>query len=116
MCKKPCPSCPYLKKSIPGYFGGNDKEHFQRAIHGELVLPCHSRSKTDKNHEFISSKVVGCRGQVIAQINSCKIPINPVLLKIRKELEASDDFKQLKENNLSAFNFDKHHSKLDELL
>ena len=82
-CKNPCPSCPYTKNAVKGYFGGHDPSEYANAIHQDTVIACHSRTKHDKETKLPNSDndVTICTGHIVSQIKSCKSSQHPEGMK-----------------------------------
>lgn len=111
-CTTPCGECPYLKKSTPNYFGGNDGQEFLDAISDESVVYCHTRGVYDMNEEIIPDQSTICAGQALAQINSCKSSMNPKVIVTVSLIKKRGDIGALQARTLSAFNFKDHHTSL----
>lgn len=108
-CKNPCPTCPYTKNAVSGYFGGQDPEIYSKALHQDTVIACHTRTKHDKNGLPSSNDAVTiCTGHIVSQIKTCKSNIHPDGEKAQKYVRELEHFDKLKENAL-GFDFNKHH-------
>lgn len=111
----PCKECPFRKDSMKGYFGGNDPVDYRSAISDESLLPCHTRSKYNKETGFvIRSEIVPCVGRIMAQMNSCKRP-SSLGLKAEHDLfraqHTDNSLAKEREQILSIFDWDSHHNK-----
>jgi hypothetical protein len=109
-CKKPCKTCPYKKDSIKGYFAGLDPQEYAEAIHQDTIIACHSRSTY--NQSGIVTTAVVCTGHIVAQILSLKRPnaLHIEQLQAHQQIRKQDNFVELKAQNLSLFDFYKHHN------
>ena len=109
-CKNPCPTCPYTKNAIKGYFGGQNSDVYANAINQDTVIACHSRTKHDKMTSLPNSldDVTICTGHIVSQIKSCKSSQHPDGKKAQEQLRNADNFEELKENAL-AFDFRTYH-------
>lgn len=77
MCRKPCRECPYRKKSLPGYMGGNSVELYHSFLkNNESYVPCHMTQDT-ANEDY-------CVGRILVRINDCKSAISPELSLLEK--------------------------------
>lgn len=109
MCKKPCKECPYRTDSLPGYFGGQNPAEYAAAIHMEIVVACHTRSKYT---DGLASTVVPCTGHVLSQIKSCKSPNrNSELIALHNQVRQmpDKDVEAMSSNILESFKFREHH-------
>ena len=104
-CKKPCAECPYMKKSMPGYFGDNDPTEYQVAIHRDTVVACHTTSKYDVNG--VTTPVV-CRGHLLAQKKVCKQIRHEDAVDVAKSEAFQEQYDELKDEVL-GFDFAEHH-------
>lgn len=109
-CKNPCPSCPYTKNAVSGYFGGEDGHVYAAAIHQDTVIACHSRTKHDEHTGLPKSydDVRICTGHIVSQIKSCKSTIHPDGIKAHALIRSLPNFEELKDNAL-AFDFKEFH-------
>lgn len=109
-CKNPCPSCPYRKESLKGYFGGQDPQEYADAIHQDTVIACHSRTKHNKETGMPETldDVVVYTGHIVAQINVCKSTMHPDGQKARQQILEQDNIDELKQSVL-GFDFKSHH-------
>jgi len=80
-CKdKPCRDCPFLRKSIPGYLGGEytAEEFLAQHYHGEGINPCHPSvdyNQANWRDGFMAgTNGEKCRGQAEFFSNSLKRP------------------------------------------
>lgn len=105
-CKKPCSECPYMKKSEPGYFGGNDPGEYQVAIHRDTVVACHTTSTYDHN-EDVETAVV-CRGHLLAQKKVCKQIRHEEAVDVAQSEAFQEQYDELKDEVL-GFDFAEHH-------
>jgi len=61
---KPCKECPFRRKSLPGYLGGNGKQEFAVIAQNEGALPCHLvMTRPNPAH---------CVGRATMWANQCK--------------------------------------------
>lgn len=70
---KSCAGCPYRTDSVPGYFGENDPKVYAKALHRDVVMPCHNRSVWKDESSDEVTKKTPCIGHLKAQRNSCKV-------------------------------------------
>ena len=106
LCNNPCIECPYLKGSMPGYFGGNDPQEYAHALHADTIVPCHMRSTYDDDEEV--SEVTICVGHLMAQKKVCKSNSHPEAVKALKSTKFKAMFKKHKADVL-GFDFYEHH-------
>lgn len=109
-CKKPCPSCPYTKNAVRGYFGGHEPDEYANAIHQDTIIACHSRTKHNKESGIVESMddVTICTGHIVSQIKVCKSSMHKDGAEAQKQVRASSNFEKLKENAL-GFDFKSYH-------
>jgi hypothetical protein len=79
----PCPGCPWLRKSWPGYLGADTPEHFFRSsVPGENLMPCHMTIDYDGDSNWRVNQLPDadlCAGGLIFFRNFMKTPRRPVL-------------------------------------
>jgi hypothetical protein len=109
-CKNPCPSCPYTKSAVSGYFGGEDGNVYSDAIHQDTIIACHSRTKHNEETGLPKSynDVSICTGHIVSQIKSCKNSMHPDGVKAHILVRSLSNFQELKDNAL-AFDFKVFH-------
>ena len=100
--KKPCDECPFRKKSLKGWLGGETPQSTLDFVNGEADFACH---KTRHKEESAMSR---CKGFLMFTRKMCKIP------KYNKDLQTAVmkiDFKspQLDEI-LTRIEFIPHHT------
>jgi hypothetical protein len=71
--KRPCSDCPFSRKSIPGWLGGDTVDNWMHAVHGEGLIECHVISNQQ------------CAGSGIFRTNVCKVPRNDELLTLPRD-------------------------------
>lgn len=110
-CKNPCPSCPYTKDAVPGYFGGHDGNDYADAISQDTVIACHTRTKHDESTGLPKSHddIVICTGHIVSQIKSCKSTRHTDGAQAHEMVRELENFEDLKENAL-AFDFKPFHN------
>jgi hypothetical protein len=110
-CKNPCPTCPYTKNALQGYFGGNDPSVYVDAIHQDTIIACHTRTKHDDETYLPNSEddITICTGHIVTQIKTCKNSQHPDGSKAHKLVRSLDNFEKLKDNAL-GFDFKSHHN------
>jgi hypothetical protein len=90
--KHPCAGCPWLRKSLPGYLGDDNPEHFYRAsVAQESPMPCHEQiDYSDPDWlETQYPEVDLCAGNLIYFRNHLKTPRRPELAEAVREVESS---------------------------
>lgn len=110
-CKNPCPTCPFMKGSAKGYFGGNDPEEYAESIHRNTVVACHSRTKHDEETGMPTGEgsIHICTGHIVAQTKVCKSPLPGTDADHSHSLVRSrENFEELK-NNALGFDFKQYH-------
>ena len=105
-CKKPCPSCPYLDTSIPGYFGDNDGSTYAKLLHADQINPCHSRNPANADGMLVT--IIPCTGHLLAQRKACKKNDNPEAIQLNQELDESGIADEFSDKAL-GLNFYQHH-------
>lgn len=63
--KTPCSECPWRKKSVKGYLGGNTVEAYALPVRHGVPVPCHMSG---------GAKTTMCAGSAIVMQNSCTVP------------------------------------------
>jgi hypothetical protein len=90
--KHPCSSCPWLKKSEPGYLGADDPEHFFRAsVTRESEMPCHEQVDYG-DEDWLKTQlphVDFCAGNLIFYRNWLKMPRSPKLYEAVRAVQPS---------------------------
>lgn len=72
---KPCAQCPMRRKSLPGYLGADEPEHFIAMMHSDTPMPCHlAVDYADPDWQDTLDEVPQCSGQGIYLSNVCKRP------------------------------------------
>ena len=104
-CKRPCKECPYMKDSMPGYFGGNDPAEYALAMHLDTVVPCHMKSTY---FEDDVEEIVMCTGHLLSQRKVCKRSVHPEVVKAWKDGSLELLYEELKDD-LLGFDFYNHH-------
>src|SRR6185369_17781581 len=66
--KKPCDECPFRKKSLKGWLGGETPQSTLDFVNGEADFACH---KTRHKEESAMSR---CKGFLMFTRKMCKIP------------------------------------------
>ena len=67
----PCNECPFRRKSLAGWLGENGPVNFAVCAQIETRMPCHKKWSMQ------------CAGRAIMWANSCKVPRDPSLLRIK---------------------------------
>lgn len=109
ICTKICDECPFSNKSPRGWLADYTVEDFAQFFRLEVLFPCHKQIKDDLNFnqaaELVkTNKVKLCRGYVESMRKSAKLPVDPELANIVKNVALSDD-------SMSIFEFFAHHQK-----
>lgn len=63
----PCSDCPWARKALNGWLGGNTADEWVAIAHGDIEVPCHTLRGAE------------CAGLAIYRANVCKSPRIPVL-------------------------------------
>jgi hypothetical protein len=106
-CKKPCPECPYLNTSKPGYFGGHEATEYSKALHSDGLVACHTKSKFDESE--LVTEVQPCAGHLMSQKLICKVNTDLDAIRFNEDIESSN-FKEEFKGKLLGFDFYKYHS------
>lgn len=71
--KKPCADCPWARKALPGWLGGNTAEEWIAMAHGESYIDCHCTTNQQ------------CAGAAIYRANVLKRVRHPEALVLPKD-------------------------------
>jgi hypothetical protein len=93
---KPCSDCPWRKNSIRGWLGPLGVIGWLRVARGDSNVTCHTLKKPTKGHWQ-------CAGIATYRANTCKIPKDPLALRLPSskdvftfgEFEKYHDLKQV---------------------
>lgn len=96
LCPKLCKECPFRRASAQGYLGEclGDPWEFLRAhfIEGEVPLPCHMTVDWQHPNAQKRAKTAPmCRGFVTFMRNTCKLPRDPEIAALVREVEPDRD-------------------------
>jgi len=105
-CKKPCPECPYMKTSMPGYFGGNDPKEYALAIHLDTVVACHMKSSFGEDERV--TDVTICAGHLFAQKKAAKRTVHPDAIEAWADQDFQQTYEEMKDDVL-GLDFYTHH-------
>jgi hypothetical protein len=90
--KTPCGECPWRKASAPGWLGADTPEGFAATSEAEVRMPCHIHVDYDRDDwEEQADEAPQCAGRAIHFKNRCKLPHNPDVAALVKEVERSPD-------------------------
>ena len=70
--KKPCPGCPFSKRTKPGELGGSPPSVYIGQVEAGFWLPCHN-AKNYAGKQSDPSKVAQCAGAAIFRSNAGKV-------------------------------------------
>jgi hypothetical protein len=73
--KSPCSDCPWSRKALPGWLGGERAQEWLRIAHGEDTVECHTLHGAQ------------CAGMAIYRRNVVKNPRNPEALRLEADRE-----------------------------
>lgn len=86
--KTPCIECPFRRKSAPGWLGADTPEGFIATSEAEFRMPCHMHvDYEDDNWEELAAEAPQCAGRAIHFKNRCKMPRNPEIAGLVREVE-----------------------------
>lgn len=105
-CKTPCKECPYMKKSIPGYFGGHNPKAYAEALHIDTVVACHTKSKFDNDGDLTDMTM--CIGHVLSQRKACKRSYHPDILEAWADPKVNALY-EAKYDDILGLDFYEHH-------
>lgn len=96
---KPCESCPWRKKSAPGWLGAAAPERFALVILADSRLPCH-KTLNYEDPAWRQRWIMGetgqlCAGALVMMANILKSPRDPQVPKMEPDpsvFETLDDF------------------------
>lgn len=76
--KRPCGSCPWRRKSLPGYLGAHTAEEFLGRAMSDQPMECHSTidyEDPDRTHldQIADGEAHHCAGAAIFFANICKL-------------------------------------------
>jgi hypothetical protein len=72
---KPCSDCPWSRKSLPGWLGGESVADWLAEAHGNHEIPCHTLAGAQ------------CAGAAIYRRNVCKLHVNDGVLLLEADRE-----------------------------
>jgi hypothetical protein len=78
--KSPCSDCPWARKALAGWTGALTTDEWLQAAHGEALIDCHTRKRSDGDHWQ-------CAGAAIYRGNVCKTPRSSALLVLPADRE-----------------------------
>ena len=76
--RTPCHDCPFARKAISGWLGGNTPQQFIAMAQSDEIYHCHS---------FTGPKRPQCAGLAIFRANICKEPRDPKALRLRPNIK-----------------------------
>lgn len=71
MAKKPCNECPWRRKALPGWLGGNDASVYADSVQSNQIPPCHKTQTGPGEGPHL------CTGALICSRNACIRPMFP---------------------------------------
>lgn len=104
--RRPCKECPYMKRSMPGYFGGQDPLIYAEAMHQDTIIPCHMRSEYHDGGDV--QVVTPCTGHLMSQKKVCKGSLHEVALEYLRDPRFYELYNELYDEVL-GFRFYDHH-------
>ncbi len=93
--KKPCSDCPWARRSLAGWLGGFPLRDWLLAAHSEERIECHTKRGFDKD-------TPQCAGAAIYRSNVAKLPRDPSILILPKDVEIVF---------ATPMEFERHHAK-----
>lgn len=76
--KKPCRDCPWRRKAIKGWLGGESVQGWLNHAHSETIIPCHT-VKGDPQPQ--------CVGAATYRANILKLPRYPEIIRAAPDRE-----------------------------
>ncbi len=90
--KTACRYCPWRRDSARGWLGNSTPEDFLAQCLSEEHMPCHiSIDYDDLNWRDVLEESPHCAGSLIFMKNSCKMPRDPKLSEMHKEVTTSEE-------------------------
>lgn len=95
ICKKICPQCPWRRASAPGFLGSASGDPWAFAaqhVYGDVHLPCHLHvdwGAADVQARALQAPM--CRGFAVFMRNTGKLPADPALTALVREIEPDHD-------------------------
>src|SRR6185369_4064435 len=92
ICSKPCNDCPFVKTSLKGWLGPySGPQELHNLVMSEKPFPCHlSHEEIDVEWNEVGEEFPYCKGALGYMRKAFKIPRNPVLAKLVKEINKEE--------------------------
>lgn len=76
--RKPCHDCPWRRKALAGWLGGNTADAWIRLAHSDARVPCHTNKGRPQPQ---------CVGLATYRANVLKLPRDPEVLRVEPDRE-----------------------------